>query len=113
MAEDGFGSERERGRHPPGFHRPASVSHGVDASMKAIEPAMGDARLDHLVGQPDIPELPPSHDTVLTSRHPRDLSVKSLRVKFWVLSTQKVTRVFHGADADSEIRTCGAQFVPT
>jgi hypothetical protein len=41
---------------------------------------MGHARPDHLFGQPDPIELPPSHDSMLPTRQARNPLVKDLRV---------------------------------
>ena len=113
MTEDRFGPERQDCRHPPRFHRERPVPHGVDPAMQPAERAVSDTRLDHLVTQPDLAELPSPHDAVLASRKGGNPPVKSLRVEFWVLSTQKSTRGFHAPDAGKEMRAGGAQNVPT
>jgi len=112
MAEHCMRTMGQHRRHPPGLDRDRSVSDGIDTSMQAIETTMGDPGADHLLGQPDLPELPPPHHPVLTARESGDLSVENLRVEFWLLSNRKSTGVFHPAEDAERIRTRGARFVP-
>jgi hypothetical protein len=104
---------RQHRRHPPRFDRERPVSHGIDPAVERIEATVGHARPDHLFGQTEIVELPSSYDPVLPPREARHSLIKNLRVYFPLLSNGKSTRVFHGADAGKEMRTGGAQIVPT
>ena len=56
------------------------MSHGIHTTMDRIESAAGYTRPNHLFGQPDGVELPPSHNPMLATGQGCDSPVKNLRV---------------------------------
>ena len=73
-----------------------------------MERTTTDPAFDHVRGHPIRLQLPPGNHSVLATRQRRDL-----RVVLGRCERPKSTRIFHDADAGMEMRTYGAQFVPT
>lgn len=84
------------------------MADGVNATMDDVQTAAPDPPLDHLRRHPKLPELPPGDHPVLTAGQRRHL-----RVRLGPCEGPNVTLVFHAADAGEEMRTRGAQFVPS
>jgi hypothetical protein len=74
MAQQGVRTARQHGGDPNAFEGEVPVTHGVDPSVNAMEPAASNPVLDLIAAHPKHQQLPPRDDPMLLCRersHPR------------------------------------------
>jgi hypothetical protein len=72
VAEDATVAGAEDGREVPALSTEATMADGIDAAVDLVEAVGADPAVDHVGGDAEIKQLPPTDDPMLPSGDARD-----------------------------------------